>query len=822
VKACHGAAGDFKLEYKRTINPRDVMVDVKEEYDNLGDLLQKLQNDRGAKHRFKEIQKQVKQKLLGQLRKQSSAYGPEGGDVEGLVFRDLESGQMVKLVDQDYFRALNEFMWSWRNRLNKDVLGGFSQTVAKNVLGDVGAASNRLVTNILAAGEVKSGLEPAVKADILIANYIIKNNLMKSGFLENFSEALNGVAGDLEKLEAEWSGVLGSEITQNIAGKLRVMGPEVKGRTQESINDAKATLAGIRAGVEAAQNISDPLTQKVAIFKLFMGHKFDRLVDKLGSDTSFSNENTVSEGGPIDRMTGPTDMSGASRIDGQVPDGEEVNEAPKWLKGITAATMMGLAAPTAIDNTEPPPPKPQVEPAKPNREELIKNAQLKYQLPEYLLPAMIHIESSGRSHVVSKKGAAGLMQINPVTQQHLGVTDPHDEAQSIEGGAKYMRQLLDRFNGKLDRALAAYNAGPTFVAKAKPERYPLETKKYIKKVKHQMRKLAHAKKPVESVVRETFSRLLEEAGDEYIGATIGRYQPFHAGHAAIIRQLAQKYTRVLVFVAGLKGDAQNPFSYDLRLELMEKSLPDVWSKIRVYPASIQNKGTGYIPGLIANVSQANELNPKQPVTVLVGADRLAAVKQQVEHNNKHMGEPGYYTGTIEVEMLPNVKNDDDAERISGTRLRAAIANGDRKEIKRMFDAHLVSDPAAFEEILVKMAKDLKGKPKVSVESIVEEVIAELGMGAMETGAGFTKGGAWGSSGWSRAILAGDEDGDEMFQQMLKSPSTRMLPMANHGTPNSDLPGINRVEAEPNNDELREPTDLDEVILRVLRRHSVVR
>lgn len=818
VKAAGGHAGEFKVEYKRTINPKDVMVDVKEEYESLGDLFTAMsRNDalgKYAKSKFQEIQKQVKKKLLAQLGKQGSAYGPPGGDIEGLVFRDLETGQMTKLVDQDYFKALNEFMWSWRNRLNRDVLGGFSRTVAKTVLGDESAASNRLVSNILAAGKAKSELSPEAAADTLIANYIVKNNLMQQGFQESFQRALESAFQSLERLKAEWGEAASKESSTTIQGKTRVMGPEVKSRTQESINDAEAALEGIKAGAMVASGIADPLTRKVALFKLFMGHKFQRLVDKVGGAE-------LTEGGPIDRMTGATDLSGASRIDDVgLDDAQAANEASNWLKGITAATMLGLAGNTAQDGAYREPP-PKVAPAPPSRDELIKRAEAKYALPQHLLPAMIHVESTGNPQAVSKRGAKGLMQINPITQQHLGVDDPHDEAQAIEGGAKYMRQLLDRFKGKLDRALAAYNAGPTFVAKSHPSKYPMETRKYIKKVKYQMRKLAHASKPVEAVIRETFSALLEAQGEQYVGATIGRYQPFHAGHAAIIRQLAQRYTRVLVFVAGLKQDRNNPFSYDLRLEMMEKSLPDVWSKVRVYPASIQEKGTGYIPGLVANVSQAGELDPKQPVTVLVGEDRIAAIRQQVEHNNKHMGEPGYYTGTIEAEALPGVKNDDDAGRISGTRLRAAIMKDDRKEIKKMLDPHLVSDPGSFEELLVKMADDMK-KTRVSVEAIVEDVIQELGMGGLETGVGFTKGGAWGSSGWSRAILAGDEDGDEMFQQMLKSPSTRMLPMANHGTPNSDLPGINRVEGEPNEDELRQPTDLDEAIMRVFRRHLVVR
>jgi len=88
-----------------------------------------------------------------------------------------------------------------------------------------------------------------------------------------------------------------------------------------------------------------------------------------------------------------------------------------------------------------------------------------YNLSPNLLKAVAKAESGFRPDVVSKAGAMGIMQLMPGTARGLGVTDAFDPEQNIMGGAKYLRQMLDRFNGDLSVALGAYNAGPGTVAK---------------------------------------------------------------------------------------------------------------------------------------------------------------------------------------------------------------------------------------------------------------------------------------------------------------------------------------------------------------------
>jgi soluble lytic murein transglycosylase-like protein len=90
---------------------------------------------------------------------------------------------------------------------------------------------------------------------------------------------------------------------------------------------------------------------------------------------------------------------------------------------------------------------------------IFEAAGRRYNLSPNLLKAVARVESNFRPHVVSRAGAMGVMQLMPGTAQGLGVTDPFDPEQNIMGGARYLRQLLDRFNGDLRVALSAYNGG---------------------------------------------------------------------------------------------------------------------------------------------------------------------------------------------------------------------------------------------------------------------------------------------------------------------------------------------------------------------------
>ncbi len=94
---------------------------------------------------------------------------------------------------------------------------------------------------------------------------------------------------------------------------------------------------------------------------------------------------------------------------------------------------------------------------------LIQRAAERHDLDPLLVDAVIRQESGFRADAVSSAGAVGLMQLMPSTARALGVSDPFDPAANVEGGTRLLRSLLDRYDGRLDLALAAYNAGPEAV-----------------------------------------------------------------------------------------------------------------------------------------------------------------------------------------------------------------------------------------------------------------------------------------------------------------------------------------------------------------------
>ncbi len=112
----------------------------------------------------------------------------------------------------------------------------------------------------------------------------------------------------------------------------------------------------------------------------------------------------------------------------------------------------------------------------------IEKAAAKYQLSPVLISSVIQAESNFQVRAVSPAGALGLMQLMPATASEMGVKDPFDIDQNIDGGARYLRRMLDLFKGNLKQALSAYNAGPGTVMKYEGEvPYP-ETRLYVRKV----------------------------------------------------------------------------------------------------------------------------------------------------------------------------------------------------------------------------------------------------------------------------------------------------------------------------------------------------
>ena len=111
----------------------------------------------------------------------------------------------------------------------------------------------------------------------------------------------------------------------------------------------------------------------------------------------------------------------------------------------------------------------------------ISQAAKRFNLDPHLIKAVIKVESDFCPKAVSKHGALGLMQIMPKTAEELNLKDPFCPKENIMAGSKYLKQMLDLFNGDLKLSLAAYNAGPDRII-SEDNQIPGETRRYVEKV----------------------------------------------------------------------------------------------------------------------------------------------------------------------------------------------------------------------------------------------------------------------------------------------------------------------------------------------------
>ena len=150
--------------------------------------------------------------------------------------------------------------------------------------------------------------------------------------------------------------------------------------------------------------------------------------------------------------------------------------------------------------------------------EVVNSASATFHLDPDLVNSVIHAESGFNSHAISPKGARGLMQLMPGTAGQLGVNDAFDPQANVDGGSRYLRELLERYNFDLVKALAAYNAGPERVDQYQGVPPFRETRAYVARIVHEYntKKIAQEK----------------EARRKQPAAKAASKSPSHTAHAA--------------------------------------------------------------------------------------------------------------------------------------------------------------------------------------------------------------------------------------------------------------------------------------------------
>jgi soluble lytic murein transglycosylase-like protein len=117
-------------------------------------------------------------------------------------------------------------------------------------------------------------------------------------------------------------------------------------------------------------------------------------------------------------------------------------------------------------------------------EQLVREAADRHRVDPALVRAVIETESNWNPTARSRKGAVGLMQLIPTTAQRFGVNDAYSPQQNVDAGVRYLKVLLERYDGNLDLALAAYNAGEGAVDRAHGVPAFRETRDYVQKVQN--------------------------------------------------------------------------------------------------------------------------------------------------------------------------------------------------------------------------------------------------------------------------------------------------------------------------------------------------
>jgi soluble lytic murein transglycosylase-like protein len=145
-------------------------------------------------------------------------------------------------------------------------------------------------------------------------------------------------------------------------------------------------------------------------------------------------------------------------------------------------------------------------------EEMIREVSARYRVDPALVRAVIETESNYNSTAISRRGALGLMQLVPTTAHQMGVSNALDPRENLDGGVRYLHSLLERYNGDLDRALAAYNAGPGAVDRAGGVPRFRETREYVQKVTDSYYRPGSDRLPRSFEARQPIYRAVEADG----------------------------------------------------------------------------------------------------------------------------------------------------------------------------------------------------------------------------------------------------------------------------------------------------------------------
>jgi hypothetical protein len=155
-------------------------------------------------------------------------------------------------------------------------------------------------------------------------------------------------------------------------------------------------------------------------------------------------------------------------------------------------------------------------------DDLIRTISARHGVDANLTRAVIEVESNFNRRAVSNMGAQGLMQLIPATADRFGVRDPFDPAQNIDGGVRYLRFLLDMFEGNFDLSMAGYNSGENRVARLGRIPNITETQNYVRKVRASYARFSGIPESVVSVAATRIGQVADAAAATVAPNNTGR------------------------------------------------------------------------------------------------------------------------------------------------------------------------------------------------------------------------------------------------------------------------------------------------------------